>query len=131
MASTEEKGNVDRNGTKKVEEIRIVLQPGAKVERQESSEGLTSSTSSSEQLQLQTDKKESDLPSPSVPTVSPVPPDITLKPAAVMERTEGSSDSDQNELKKIRIVLDVKAGGNLTADSNIVNTEEDKIKLDQ
>ena len=131
MVRTGEKGNVGRNETKKVEEIRIVLQPGAKVERQDSSEGLTSSTTSTEQLLVQTDKKDSELPSPSTPTVSPVPPDITLKPAAVMEGAEESSGSDQNELKKIRIVLDVKAGGNLTDGSNIVNTPEDKIKLEQ
>ena len=119
-----------------MEEIRIVLQQGTKAKKEDSSQGststisTTSSTSSTEQLILQTDKRESsDPPSPS--TISPVPTDITLRPAAVAEGTEESSDSDDTELKKIRIVLDVNDGSNLTESSNTVNTDDQQIKLAQ
>ena len=125
MKTPGEKGDIGNNETKNVEEIRIVLQQGTKGERKDSSEGLTSSsstTSSTEPLTLQTDAS----------NISAAPQDITLRPAAVVGAwTEESSDSDQSELKKIRIVLDVKEGSNLTEGSHIVNTDDNKIKLDQ
>ena len=74
----------------------------------------------------------SELPPTSPSTVTAAPPDVTLRPAAVMD-TEDNSDSEnsENQLKKIRIVLDVNGGSNLTDSSDIVNTEDDKIKLEQ
>ena len=71
----------------------------------------------------------SELPPTSPSTATAAPADITLRPAAVMD-TEDNSDSE-NQLKKIRIVLDVNGGSNLTDSSDIVNTEDDKIKLEQ
>ena len=133
MKTTGEKGNIGNNETKNVEEIRIVLQQGTKAESKDSSEGLTSTSSTSsstEPLTLQTDDNKSELPSAS--NISAADQDITLRPAAVVDAwTEESSDSDQSELKKIRIVLDVKEGSNLTEGSHIVNTDDNKIKLDQ
>ena len=135
MKTTGEKGNIGNNETKNVEEIRIVLQQGTKAESKDSSEGLrltptSSTTSSTEPLTLQTDDNKSELPSAS--NISAAAQDITLRPAAVVDAwTEESSDSDQSELKKIRIVLDVKEGSNLTEGSHIVNTDDNKIKLDQ
>ena len=133
MKTTGEKGNIGNNETKNVEEIRIVLQQGTKAESKDSSEGLTSTSSTSsstEPLTLQTDDNKSELPSAS--NISAAAQDITLRPAAVVDAwTEESSDSDQSELKKIRIVLDVKEGSNLTEGSHIVNTDDNKIKLDQ
>ena len=129
MKTTGEQGNIGNNETKNVEEIRIVLQQGTKAESKDSSEGLTSTSSTSsstEPLALQTDDNKSELPS--VSNISAAPPDITLRPAAVVDAwTEESSDSDQSELKKIRIVLDVKDGSNLTEGSHIVNTDDNKI----
>ena len=113
-----------------MEEIRIVLQQGTKGLTSSPTSSPTSTTSTTEQLILPTDHKESsDLPSPS--NISAVSADITLSPAAVVEGAEENSDSDQNELKKIRIVLDVNAGSNLTGSSNIVNTDDNKINLEQ
>ena len=133
MKTTGEKGNIGNNETKNVEEIRIVLQQGTKAESKDSSEGLTatsSTSSSTEPLTLQTDDNKSELPSAS--NISAAAQDITLRPAAVVDAwTEESADSDQSELKKIRIVLDVKEGSNLTEGSHIVNTDDNKIKLDQ
>ena len=133
MKTTGEKGNIGNNETKNVEEIRIVLQQGTKAESKDSSEGLTatsSTSSSTEPLTLQTDDNKSELPS--VSNISAAAQDITLRPAAVVDAwTEESADSDQSELKKIRIVLDVKEGSNLTEGSHIVNTDDNEIKLDQ
>ena len=130
MKTTGEKGNIGNNETKNVEEIRIVLQQGTKAESKDSSEGLTSTSSSTEPLTLQTDDNKSELPS--VSNISAAAQDITLRPAAVVDAwTEESSDSDQSELKKIRIVLDVKEGSNLTEGSHIVKTDDNEIKLKQ
>ena len=133
MKTTGEQGNIGNNETKNVEEIRIVLQQGTKAERKDSSEESTSTSSTSsstEPLTLQTDDNKSELPS--VSNISAAAQDITLRPAAVVDAwTEESADSDQSELKKIRIVLDVKEGSNLTEGSHIVNTDDNKIKLEQ
>ena len=124
MKSAGEKGNKGNNETKNVEEIRIVLQQGTKAEREDSSHA-----SSNTSTILQTDSKKSGLPSAS--NISAVPPDLTLRPSAVVDaETQESSDSEESELKKIRIVLDVKDGSNLSDSSNIVNTDDNKIKLD-